>query len=128
MRPCSILVLAGMLILVLSCEKEDALYKEGVPGEIVSSWIDPVYSDSLITYTRATQLRNDDPGITFKDDGSLIERRNAGFCGTPPISYDDYDGSWSLEDSVISINTDFWGGTMDMEWGLMDLEYMGKGH
>ncbi len=48
----------------------------------------------------------------FNSDGTLVERNLAGWCGTPPVSYSDYQGSWSAEsDSLILIDAGYWGGT-----------------
>lgn len=38
--------------------------------------------------------------------------KNAGWCGTPPISYSDYPGTWTiLNDTLVEINVGYWGGT-----------------
>lgn len=48
----------------------------------------------------------------FNADGTLIERKIAGWCGTPPISYSDYAGTWkTLNDTIIEVTSDYWGGT-----------------
>jgi len=48
----------------------------------------------------------------FNADGTLIERSYAGFCATPPVSYSDYQGVWSvLNDTLIKITAKYWGGS-----------------
>jgi hypothetical protein len=48
----------------------------------------------------------------FNSDGTLIERKNSGWCGTPPISYADYSGNWTiLNDTLIQISVGYWGGS-----------------
>ena len=45
-----------------------------------------------------------------------------GWCGTPPISYGNYDGTWKIEDdSKLTITYEYWGGTMEEEWAISNL-------
>jgi hypothetical protein len=100
-----------------SCKKD----VESGTDNIIGSWIEPVYSDSSITFSKDILGTDDAYKITFKSDGRLVERKNAGDCGTPPISYADFDGTWSLNDSTITINVDFWGGTADYQWRIISV-------
>ena len=54
--------------------------------------------------------------------GKFTERKNSGWCGTPPVVYSDYDGIWSEHDSLISVSTGFWGGTVDYQWKIVALD------
>jgi hypothetical protein len=41
----------------------------------------------------------------------LIDLKNAGWCGTPPISDKNYEGTWeSIDGKLIKINTEYWSG------------------
>ncbi len=61
-------------------------------------WINPVYTDTLCQYERSVshsgRMR---AGICFKSGNEFVERKNAGWCGTPPVSYANYDGTWTQE-------------------------------
>ena len=115
-----IYIAALLLILIAACER-NPLYVDGVAGELVGTWIDMDYVDTLYTYHRASHIPDDYPGWSFKEDGTLMNRANAGFCGTPPISYADYTGEWSESDSIIDISVQFWGGTMLLKWKIMEI-------
>lgn len=94
------LALAILLIFTLvSCHK----ISDPAAGnaELIGSWTDPQYSDTLITYSRVNSLIENQYGITFKNNNKLVERQNRGFCGTPPITTADYEGTYIFNDSLV---------------------------
>ena len=90
-------------------------------AELIGNWTDPQYSDTIITYTRVNNLVENQYGIAFKESNKLVERQNSGFCGTPPITTADYEGTWSWNDSIVNITVGFWGGTIDRTWRIITL-------
>lgn len=88
---------------------------------LIGSWINPQYMNTLWRYERANALQNDGPGFTLKPEGLIVERKNSGFCGTPPINYANYDGTWNKKDSLITINVDYWGGKTDYQWKVVSV-------
>ena len=43
-------------------------------------------------------------GFIIGEDGSFTERKNTGWCGTPPITYGNFEGSWTaVSDSLLDI-------------------------
>ncbi len=103
--------LAGCLM--VSCAKQD---ENTIPyntnNPLLGIWIDPIYSDTLVTMKRATTFASDAEGLEFKADGSFIRRANSGDCGTPPIVYANYTGTYTvLDDNTIYIETEYWGGS-----------------
>ena len=48
--------------------------------------------------------------------------KNAGWCGTPPISYADFEGTWKKSDSTISITVGYWGGLLDYQWKIVSID------
>jgi hypothetical protein len=114
-------ILAIFLILALaSCQKAETLVDEGNPV-LIGSWVNPEYNDTLVTYTRANNLLENQYGITFKPGNKLVDRQNSGWCGTPPISTADYEGTWTQKDSIVNITVGFWGGTVDYTWEIISL-------
>jgi hypothetical protein len=104
-----ILIFAFLSILLLSCTKEvnTPLYDDPLLGV----WIFSDYKENKAVYNRSVAF-TDNHCYNFKPDGTLIERKNSGWCGTPPISYDNYNGTWeNLNDTVILINVGYWGGS-----------------
>lgn len=111
------LLLVSIFTLIASCI---FLPQENI-DTLISYWIEPEYNDSLITYCRATSMPNDAYGFAFKENGVFKEHKNAGSCGTPPISYANYEGTWTLKDSVIKIEVPYWGGTANYTWKLINI-------
>lgn len=116
----SILLLFGLACLV-SCENDIDLKSEEA-DLLIGHWINPVYIDTLVQYTRAEALNENDYGITFNHGNSLVERQNAGWCGTPPISYANYNGTWSKTGDIIEMTVDFWGGKVNHQWKVIAID------
>jgi len=107
-------------IILLSCNTDRKSCIES-GNCIMGTWVDPEYSDNTIVFTKNDELKENSYGITFKKGGSFIERKNSGWCGTPPISYADFNGSWEENNSVINISVPYWGGTTESEWEIISL-------
>lgn len=106
------------IVLLTSCENDIDL-KSDEAELIIGHWISPVYIDTLVQYTRAEGLNENDYGISFNPGNSLVERQNAGWCGTPPISFANYNGTWSKTGDIIDITVDFWGGKVYNKWKVI---------
>lgn len=104
-----------------SCENNIEL-KSDEAELLIGHWVSPVYMDTLVQYTRAEALHNNDFGISFNPGNSLVERQNAGWCGTPPISYANYNGTWSRTGDIINISVDFWGGKAKHQWKVISID------
>jgi hypothetical protein len=112
------------MALMCSCEKDlletDAL---GSNADIVGTWIEQGYEDDILWLDRSEKLDLSSYGFTIKDDGTFIERKNAGWCATPPISYDNFDGTWeAVSDSLLEITVGYWGGTMTYQIRIVSLD------
>lgn len=116
-----IFTLLLLLLLAAACRKSDSIASDK-NNYLLGCWVEPVYADSLVTYSRAQTLPEDGYGIVFQSDQQFIERKNAGWCGTPPITYANYTGSWSLTDSIVDIAVPYWGGGADYQWKLLSVD------
>ena len=105
---------------LVSCKKDENPSANGNPN-LVGNWINPQYNDTIVTYDRAQNLVKNQYGFTFKSDNTLIERQLSGWCGTPPISTADYDGTWTWNDSIVNITAGYWGGNVDYTWKVLKL-------
>lgn len=78
---------------------------------LVGFWSYSDYDNEIQLFNRVSQLPENNQGYAFFEDGEYQERANSGFCGTPPISYAVYNGSWSVNatDRLI-LEGAFWGG------------------
>ena len=105
-----------------SCQKDEMTVLSG-NDDLVGTWVKPEYNDTLITYSKANNLIANEPGYTFKTGNTLICRQNSGWCGTPPITTADYEGTWSWNDSIVTINTSYWGGKVEFSLKVISLTY-----
>jgi hypothetical protein len=113
------LILIFISSLSYSCSKDEI--KIDPDNLLIGVWNYTTYQDNTMVYTRNQEFK-DINCYKFNVDGSLIERKNSGWCGTPPISYADYQGTWTmLNDTLIKINVGYWGGTMDYK---LDIEFI----
>jgi hypothetical protein len=119
MKKLSLAIFVLSLILS-SCSKKDEM-KDYSDSQLLGTWSYSFSQDDLTVYTRTPDFIEAD-GIKFMADGSLIQRKNSGWCGTPPITYANYDGSWNkINDTIIEINAGYWGGTTTSR---IDIEYI----
>ena len=113
-----------VLVLMVSCEKE--LMKADALGEnagIVGTWIEDGYTDDVLNLDRADKLDPSKYGFSIEDDGAFIEHKNSGWCGTPPIAYDSFDGAWeAVSDSLLEVTVGYWGGIMTYQIRIVSLD------
>lgn len=117
----AIILLSFFVFILTSCQKESITVKPE-STDLIGTWINPQYSETEITFDRSTDLPEKNYGINLMSEGKLIERKNIGWCGTPPISYSDYEGNWSENDSIIQINVGYWGGEAKLMWKVLSID------
>lgn len=78
--------------------------------ELIGVWVTSSWENDLVLYSRATRFKNDEGGYQFNVDGSLVDRKNAGWCGTPPISYENFTGTWEQNEDTILVKSGSWNG------------------
>ena len=117
------------LSFMISCE--EGLMEADALGEnagIVGTWIDNGYDEDVTLLIRADDFNQSKYGFTIHDDGVFIERKNSGWCGTPPISYDNFEGTWeAVSDSLLTITVGYWGGTMTYQIRIVSLDHENLG-
>jgi len=122
MRTISFFLVGFFACLGMSCSKDD---NNEIPVEIDyeymigSHWVNPVIEDTLWHFDRASKLYENCYGISFLQDNQIVERKNAGWCGTPPVYYADFDGQWNLQGDTLSISVGYWGGTAQYKWKII---------
>ncbi len=102
-----------LFISLISCRKEKITLTDKTLNfpEIIGTWVLSGYQDSLSIMVRNDSLMQNNYGFIFKKDHTFIERKNAGWCGTPPIFYDNFNGKWTkISNQLLDIQVDFWGG------------------
>lgn len=109
------------IIILVSCEKGNELTVNS-SQKLIGYWINPVVTDTIWKYEKANSLKENDNGLYFKSGQVFIERKNAGWCGTPPIAYADFNGTWTKNDSLIDITVDYWGGVANYRWKIISID------
>jgi hypothetical protein len=96
-------------------------------GNLIGVWEYDAYeqlTDSTYAevYRKVKRIASDKSGITFKNNGVFLSKQNAGWCGTPPISYAEYDGKFNvIGKNLININSTYWGGKMSYKAEVLEL-------
>jgi hypothetical protein len=119
--------LLGIIISILllpACEEDLAERGNLVENaSIIGAWVEVGNEGEVKTLERSDELDSGKYGFILQEDGSFLERKNAGWCGTPPISYANFDGTWTaLSDSLLEITVGYWGGTMNYQIRVVDLD------
>jgi len=118
------LIFLVLLIAFYSCEK-DQMNMEALGSNvvIVGTWLEDEYRGDTLYLERSGAFDKEKYGFTLHEDGTFTEHKNAGWCGTPPISYDSLDGTWEAgSDSLLAITVAYWGGMMTYQMRIISLE------
>jgi hypothetical protein len=118
------LIILIAAVLLGSCEKSTLeLADLGSNAGVVGTWVKDIYQGDTLLLQRSTDLDPDNYGFTIHDDGTFIERKNAGWCGTPPITYDNFEGTWeAVSDSLLDITVAYWGGMMTYQMRIVSVD------
>ncbi len=102
---------SSILFLVL-CISMGSCSKNPVNNDYVGHWEITSYESNSEIYERVDALPSDNYGFSIIKDGTFVENKNAGWCGTPPICYDRFGGSWeSVSENMLELNTSNWSET-----------------
>ena len=116
----SVLIL-GILIGILSvssCQKKETT----IVHPIVGTWVQFDVHDYKV-YEKTDHLDDNHGGMIFYENGDLVMRENAGFCGTPPITYGNFEGKWELlDDTHIQLTYDNWDGEKSYKMEIISLD------
>lgn len=94
-----------------------------IDEEVLGVWELNYRNLDTIELVKHDRFVQDAPGIQFEREGKLVKRQNVGWCGTPPITYGDFPGAWEkVSDSVIKVSHEYWRGTVEMQWKLLEAE------
>ena len=107
-KPYILTIILFSLLFSFSCNKvENNIDTNNL---IIGTWNYAGYLNNVSIYARNLDFSNNHC-YRFNSDGTLVERNISGWCATPPVSYDNYDGTWAIiNDKVIQINVEYWGG------------------
>lgn len=122
MKTITTVVLILSVSILLSCDKTED-FVDPSDQNLYGFWVNPTSDNenNVWTYEKSTELPKNNWGLNFKADKTVVERKNSGWCGTPPIAYGDFPGKWNLTDSIISFSVGYWGGTVDRQWKIISI-------
>ena len=114
-------VLLLVLITTLGCTQENETIPINESNKLIGHWINPIYTGSELQLTRASSLKDDGYGLSFLEKTQCVER-TSGWCGTPPLTFTDFKGSWTRTDSNLIITIDNGLGTQNIKWVIKTLD------
>jgi hypothetical protein len=79
--------------------------------------------DEVFLMRRSDGFDPDLYGFAFFADGRFIEHKNNCSCGTPPIIYEEYEGSWMMQsEQTFEIQVGFWGGQTSYKMDVLSVD------
>jgi len=91
-------------------------------GALFQKWVFVDSSDEGILYESHSRLKEDKSGMEFMKDGTMVVRQNDGGCGTPPISYGNFSGTWTaISKTEVALEYEYWGGTIKSTMTIVKL-------
>ncbi|MCK7535476.1 MAG: lipocalin family protein [Marinilabiliales bacterium] len=104
----------------MSCSKDDIPIDHD--NLLIGTWTFSSYQEDVYIFERNNEFI-DNMCYKFNQDGTVTERKNSGWCGTPPISYADYPGTWTIAaDKLIHVDVGYWGGTMSYSLDIVSVD------
>lgn len=114
-------VLILLIVTFIGCDDDSEPITINESNKLIGYWINPVYTDSELKLQRASSLKDNAYGIAFLEERMCIER-SSGWCGTPPITFFDFQGTWTKNDSIIIISIDNGiNGLEEIKWEIKTL-------
>ena len=103
-----------------SCQADEVLDSSGFEKKILGIWINPIYNGNIMVLEKSSRLE-ENYGVVFKSTGYFLERKNAGWCGTPPITYSNFVGTWTQQGDLLEITIGYWGGMVNHHWKIIEV-------
>ena len=114
-----IFILIFCVVLTTGCSESSS---PEISDVLIGSWVEQNYSDEKIILKKTKFLDDNSYGIQFFTENKLIENKNAGWCGTPPVTYKKYEGIWKkLKENLYEIETGYWGGITKYKLEIIDI-------
>ncbi len=113
-------ILVLVLVTTMGCSQNETIAIDE-SNKLIGHWINPVYTETEIQLTRASSLKSDAYGMSFLAERQCVER-SSGWCGTPPLIFSDFKGSWTRTDSVVIVSINNGIGLQDIKWKIKTLD------
>jgi hypothetical protein len=114
-------VLFLVIVTQIGCEEDSQSIMIDETDLLIGHWINPISNDSELKLTRANSLKDDEYGISFLLENQCVER-SSGWCGTPPLTFFDFEGTWTKNESILIMTIDNgMNGLEDVKWKIKTL-------
>ncbi|QOD59922.1 hypothetical protein H9I45_11255 [Polaribacter haliotis] len=110
-------VLVFAIFTLFSCESNQEI-KIDSDNLLLGSWIEPDFSGETTTFKRGNDLPKEGYGVSFKLENEFTER-TSGFCGTPPLTFFNNEGTWRLNENLIEVNVQSY--PSNFGWKIIEL-------
>lgn len=109
------LFLFALLFFACESNKELIIHNDNL---LIGNWVNPSHEDEKVTYTRSNSTPNEAYSIQFKKNSDFIER-TSGFCGTPPLTFFNVEGTYQLKEDIITVSSNYYSTTI--AWRILEL-------
>ena len=103
------LIILLLMLSFIGCKEKQIVDPDNL---LLGTWVNVSYESqngvTLITYQRNSGLDNQNSGYIFYNSGKITDRSVVGRCGTPPLSYGDFEGNWTFDNDIVTINSTDW--------------------
>jgi hypothetical protein len=97
--------------------------KTSLDDKLIGVWIHKGFVNGFQFSIKANDLEKKGSGMELKLNGIAVIRGMAGGCGTPPIAYSNYEGTWSVSsDSIITLNYKNWEGHIEQKIQIITVD------
>jgi len=113
-----------LALFVASCgQPTDPIEDNHTLSALYGTWVWAGYGDEGTTVLRKSgELDDNQYGLNIRRRRELTERKSAGWCGTPPTTYANYEGEWkALSKNMLEITVGYWGGTISYQMEIVSL-------
>lgn len=109
-----------LLMLAGGCSRDEILIDRD--NLLIGVWNFSEFKDNSMVFLRNNEFI-DNHCYEFNSNGTMTERKNSGSCGTPPVIYADFSGSWTVvNDTLIRIKVGYWGGTISYKLDIEEID------
>ena len=116
-------ILFLVLVATIGCSPENEVIPINASDKLIGHWVNPVYNSngSEFQLTRASSLKDGEYGLSFLEKTQCVER-SSGWCGTPPLSFVDFQGTWTRTDTMVIMTIDNGiNGMQNIKWVIKTL-------
>lgn len=115
-----LLHLCIIVAVIISCQKNDDI-KIDSENLLLGVWTNSTYDSNTntTTFERVGELPDEEYGVSFQEDGTYINR-SSGWCGTPPLTFFNIEGTFILDKDIVKVNIQDFPG--NFQWKIVEVD------